>query len=126
MSKIIVFGGLLGLIGGGAMLVQLLTSIHPGELGWNVNLVIITIVLVGGFLGIVRKKFAGGILLVMGILLIILGAVSYLTPMIDLLPYSGFTELGIGRPLSNLVAGIPVEAFLIVIGGILVLASPQD
>ncbi len=126
MSKITVIGGILGLIGGSAMLVQLLKYVIPGAMGWILNLIIIGIVIVGGILGIARKKAAGGILLIMGILLILLGALSYLTANLDLLPYSGFTELGLGLPLSNLVAGIPLEAFIVLLGGILVLASPSE
>jgi hypothetical protein len=126
MSKAIVIGGVLGLIGGGAMLLQLLLHIGPGELGWILNLIIISIVILGGILGVARKKAAGGILLVMGILLVLLGALSYITVTIDLLPYSGFAEISGGHTLNNLVAGIPLEAFIILIGAVIILASPRD
>ncbi len=62
----------------------------------------------------------------MGIVLILLGALSYLTANLDRLPCSGFTDLGPGLPLTNLVAGIPLEAFVILLGGILTLASPSE
>jgi hypothetical protein len=126
MSKAIVIGGVLGLIGDGAMLVQLLMHLGPGDLGWILNLIIISIVILGGILGIARKKAAGGILLVMGILLVLFGALSYLTVTMDLLPYSGFAEISGGRTLNNLVVGIPLEAFLILIAAIIILASPKD
>ncbi len=127
MSKaMIIIGGILGLFGGVAMLYQLLKYMSPGEMGWILNLIIIGIVILGGILGVARKKAGGGILLLMGIVLIVFGALSYLTPLVELLPYSGFTELGLGFPLSNLVAGIPLEAFIVLLGGILVLASPSN
>jgi len=105
MSKAIIIGGVLGLIGGGVMLVQLLLHIGPGELGWILNLIIISIVILGGILGIVWKKVAGGILLIMGILLVLLGALSYRMANFDLLPYSGFAEISGGCTLNNLCRG---------------------
>ncbi len=102
MSKAMVVGGILGLIGGGAMLTEILLSLSPGDWGWYLNLIIIGIVILGGILGIARKKNGGGVLLIMGILLVIFGVLSVLTANIQLLPYTVFGRFGLGSPLENI------------------------
>ncbi len=126
MSKAMVVGGILGLIGGGAMLTEILLSLSPGDWGWYLNLIMIGIVILGGILGIARKKNGGGVLLIMGILLVIFGVLSVLTANIQLLPYTVFGRFSLGSPLENIGLGIPLEAFIILLGAVIILASPKD
>ncbi len=126
MSKAIVIGGVLGLIGGGAMLTEILLSMSPGDWGWYLNLIMTGIVLLGGILGIARKKNGGSMLLVMGILLVFFGILSVLTVNVQILPYSIFGRFGLGSPLENISLGIPLEAFIILLGAVIILGSPKD
>ncbi len=126
MSKVNVIGGLLGLFGGAAMLAEIFLRLDPGQLGWILNLSMAGIVILGGILGLAGKKSGGGILLIMAILLILFGALSFLTPSFDMMPYSVFGRFNIGSQVDNLIVGIPLEAFIILLGGILVLASSSE
>ncbi|HMF30011.1 MAG TPA: hypothetical protein VKK79_01250 [Candidatus Lokiarchaeia archaeon] len=126
MVKLSIIGGIIGLIGGVLMFVEIFLRLAPQKYGWIVNLILASLVIVASLIGMKGKRFGGELLLVLAFILIIIGIVTVATPNVDILPYSVFGRFGIGHPSSNLVEGIPLEVFIIILGGILVIASTKN
>jgi hypothetical protein len=129
MGGLSTLGGLLALIGGLFILVQtfILWSVLWGTYPYEIiiNLIIGGGALIGGVFGMKGQKGAGVLALIVGLLSIILGIIViyvYWNP--NLVQLSLFTEtMGIGTEDINLFAGISIEALLITVGGIFVIAG---
>ncbi|HMF34729.1 MAG TPA: hypothetical protein VKK79_25120 [Candidatus Lokiarchaeia archaeon] len=126
MAKLSLIGGVIGLIGGVLMFVEIFLRLAPQKYGWILNLILASLVIIASLISMKGKRFGGELLLVLAFILIIIGIITVATPNVDILPYSVFGEFGIGHPSSNLVEGIPLEAFIIILGGILVIAGTQN
>ena len=132
MSGASTLGGLLALIGGLFILVQtfILWSVlwvGPAPQALIINLGIGGCGLVGGVFGMKSQRGAGVLALIVGLLSIILGIIFVYVTLLSNLNFwqlSLFTEtMGLGISGLNLFAGISLEAILITVGGILVIAG---
>src|SRR5271157_1861349 len=108
------------------MFVEIFLRLAPQKYGCILNLILASLVIIASLISMKGKRFGGELLLVLAFILIIIGIITVATPNVDILPYSVFGEFGIGHPSSNLVEGIPLEAFIIILGGILVIAGTQN
>ena len=129
MSGASTVGGLLAIIGGLFVLVQLFIN---WSLVWGfystavlINLAVGACGLIGGVFGMKSQRGAGVLALIIGLLSIILGIVFiYLSGNYNLWQFSLFSEtMGLGIPYLNLFAGISLEAILITVGGVLIIAG---
>lgn len=130
MGGLSTLGGLLALIGGLFILVQtfMYWSIYWAGNGWliYINLAIGGCGLIGGVFGMKAQRGAGVLALIVGLLSIILGIVFiYILPTYyNLWQLSLFTDtMHIGTQYYNLFAGISLEAILISVGGIFIVAG---
>jgi len=129
MGSLSTLGGLLALIGGLFILVQTFISwsglwvMYPYSL--IINLGIGCCGLIGGVFGMKGQRGAGFLALIVGLLSIILGIIIiYVSWNPNLLQISLFTTtIGIGTEDINLFAGISLEAILITVGGIFIIAG---
>jgi hypothetical protein len=127
LAKLTLIGGIIGLIGGGLMFLEIFRRLELQKYGWIFNLVLASLVILASLLGMKEKRIGGELLIVIAGILILIGILTLLTPVVDILPYSVVGRFGIVVPAGNaeIVAGIPLETFIIIVGGFLVLASPQ-
>ena len=96
--------------------------------GWVCNLAVGILAVIGSILAFLSKKAGGVLLLVAGLISIVLGiifAVSGYTH-VTYWQYSYFATWGVIAPLSNLFAGISLEALIITTGGIICLVSRSN
>jgi hypothetical protein len=132
MGGLNTLGGFLALIGGLFILVQTFISwsglwvIYPYSL--VINLGIGGCGLIGGVFGMKGQRGSGFLALIVGLLSIVLGIIAiyvYWNP--NLVQISLFTTtIGLGTEDINLFAGISLEAILITVGGICVIAGGSD
>ncbi|MFX1294824.1 MAG: hypothetical protein ACFFD2_08220 [Promethearchaeota archaeon] len=132
MSAGKITGGIIALIGGAFVAIACL--LIPFNLpfapiiipNWLINLLVAVLAIVGGALGIASKGGAGGLALAAGIIAIICPIIGWVSGnvyiMFILSQYS----------LINFVTGygfiwvLSIESFIILVGGIVILASPSD
>jgi hypothetical protein len=131
MSGLSTVGGLLALIGGLFILVEtfMLWSVlwfGPAQ-ALIINLGIGGCGLIGGVFGMKAQRGAGVLALIVGLLSITLGIIFVYVTLATNLTFwqlSLFTNtMNIGILYINIFAGISIEAILITIGGILVIAG---
>jgi len=131
MSGASTVGGLLAIVGGLFILVQLFINWSDA---WGVysqaiiiNLAVGACGLIGGVFGMKAQRGAGVLALIVGLLSIVLGIVFvYVTLLTNLnfWQFSLFSEtMGIGAIGVNLFSGISLEALLITVGGVLIIAG---
>ena len=129
MSALKVIGGILALVG--AVFVLITPVLAMIEYGFSMDSLIYLLwpllALIGGILGLAGKKAGGWLALIVGLIWVIFG-VLVMTPvgqawmlyLITLMPYLtvllGFTIWG----------PITIEAVLVLVGGILILAGGDD
>jgi len=131
MSALKIIGGILALVGGVFILIQIFLSWPMFFLSTNyttclvVNLEITGLAIVGGILGLVGKR-AGGILpIIAGELAIVFGLATVFITFTEVVwPLSFFTStLDLFTPPFHLYLGISIESLLMLGGGILVVAG---
>lgn len=132
MSGTSTVGGLLAIVGGLFILVQMFISWSVIWGVWSVVLIINLAIggcgLIGGVFGMKAQKGAGVLALIVGVLSIILGIISVQPPSGNyiFLQLSLFSQtMGIGNILTNLTIGISLEAILIIVGGILIIVGSK-
>jgi len=130
MSAGRVIGGLIALIGGMFVLIMCIINMQIAfSLGsdyivaWLINLLMGLLALIGGIMGLASKK-GGGIAVAAGLLVFFLGILSFTTLSLYILfyQYSLFqTYMAIGKWY-----GISLESILMILGGIIMLASGRN
>jgi hypothetical protein len=138
MSKANIIGGLLAIIGGLMILISTFISFNPfwnlSNVTWVINLIIGLCAVIGGIFGIKGHRGAGGLVLTMGLLSIFLGIIfAYLSYPYgyNYIQFSLFTQILHQFSFNhsyylNLFSGISLEAIIVTIGGIFVLASRSE
>ena len=134
MNAAKITGGLLALIGGAFILIQALlfadVAFMSSEytIAWLINIALLSLAISGGILGIVGKKAGGILALISGVLAICLGIITvYVTYTEMMRPFSFFTStLDWFSPPDHIFAGISIEALLILVGGIVIIATGSD
>ncbi|MDD1777923.1 MAG: hypothetical protein LUQ65_07110 [Candidatus Helarchaeota archaeon] len=127
MSAGRVIGGLIALIGGMFVLIMCIINMEAVFLmggdalvAWLINLLLGLLALIGGIMGLASKK-GGGLAVAAGLLVLFLGILSFAVLSLWTLfyQYSLFdTYMDIGK-----WAGITLESILMILGGIIMLAS---
>jgi hypothetical protein len=131
MSAVKIVGGMLALVGGAFILLQILAFWPLFFMGLEeticliVNLTLTGLAVVGGILGLAGKTAGGILAIIAGALAIIFGIITvYVTGNETVWPLSFFTStLGWFMPPEHLFAGISIEALLILGGGITIMAG---
>ncbi len=126
-------GGIIAIICGMLLLVQ---TIMNTDIYWTfaaygivINLLIAGFAIIGGVFGAKGQQGPGFLALIAAVLSIVLGIVFVSGGAVNfnLLQYSFFMEtVHIGNPNVNLFMGISLEAILIAIGGLVIVASGSD
>jgi hypothetical protein len=131
MSAAKIIGGILALVGGVFILLQILGFWPLFFAGLEettcliLNMTFVGLAIVGGILGLVGKKAGGILAIIAGALAIVFGILTvYFTGTEMLWPLSFFTStLHWFTPPIHLFAGISIEALLMLGGGITIVAS---
>ncbi|MDD1778975.1 MAG: hypothetical protein LUQ65_12490 [Candidatus Helarchaeota archaeon] len=132
MSALKIIGGILALIGGGFIVLQIIgfwpnffTGDPDALYCLLTNIVIAGLAIVGGIIGRLGKRAGGILAIIAGVLAIVFGLITvYYTHNESVWPLSFFTSTYFWfTPPVHLFAGISIEALLILSGGILVVAG---
>jgi hypothetical protein len=132
-----VAGGVLSLIGGAFIVLVVLINIDIVITGlpsvetiicWFLALVVGVLGLVGGILGLTSKRSGGGLALAAGIIAVVVGVIWFISPLGTFfdLAFPIFQYSVIVQYISTYWGvwfGVSIEGFLILIGGIVILAS---
>lgn len=93
--------------------------------GWLVQLIVVVLVIIGGLLAFKNKRISGWLPLSAGVFYIIFSIIYNYNLLPVFRPYSFFLiVLDTSTPLW--IFGIPIEAFLLLIGGIVILFSKKE
>lgn len=127
MSGLRTIGGILALIAGIFILIQLIMYVEFFSYTWAINFAIGACALIGGVFGLKGQLGAGGVALVAGLLSIIMGIVCITTLNLYWIQYSLVTDsFHLGTAPNNLFYGISLEAILSAVGGVFILAGGSD
>jgi hypothetical protein len=134
-----VVGGIIALIGGVLILIHcllafsLLTDFGFGySVGWILNLLVALLAIIGGILGITSKS-GGAPALIAGLMAILLPVLAFVignltiaqmfSQLSGIYYFTGFSLFTLPSPMSMIVS---VESVIMLVGGIIMLASSSD
>ncbi|NVM30052.1 MAG: hypothetical protein HWN65_14510 [Candidatus Helarchaeota archaeon] len=127
-----VVGGVLALIGGLLVLITCLLSIgvlglgEPYSTAWIINLVVAAIALLGGILGLAKLRAGGFLLLLIGMVSIVCATIAGTAPYMSY-NWWAFEQYSLMAWLAGgHVKYISLEAALMVVGGIIIVASKAE
>ena len=121
------FGGLIAITGGIFILIALIYIIPSLPYlfsinGWLIQLIVVIGVIIGGFFALKNKRYGGLIPLGAGIFYIVFSLIYNYNLLPVFRPFSFFLiVIDTSPPLW--IFGIPIEAFLLLIGGLVILFS---
>jgi hypothetical protein len=134
-----VVGGIIALIGGALILIHciiatnLLTDFGTNyAIAWIINLLVALLAIIGGILGLASKS--GGIpALIAGLIALLLPILAYVIGDLNIAQmfsqlsgiyyYTGFFLFTLPSPMSMIVS---IESLIILVGGIIMLASSSE
>ncbi|MDD1778822.1 MAG: hypothetical protein LUQ65_11725 [Candidatus Helarchaeota archaeon] len=128
MSAGRIVGGILALVAGVLLLIGVFVRMVIWSLDFSVpfvlpNIIIAALMMVGGILGLARLKTVGGILaLVAGVVSIIGGLLLMFTSFYYLLPLSLISAF----IMADFTYFFALEAFIAIVGGIILLVSSKE
>ena len=127
-----VVGGVLALIGGLLVLVTCLLSLGvlglgaPYSTAWIINLVVAAIALLGGILGLAKLRAGGVLLLIIGMASILFASIAGTAAYMSY-NWWAFDQYSLMAWLAGgHVKFISLEAALMVVGGIIIVASKSE